>query len=62
MEAILLGLRTDVGVPRARLSRWPHPEAARAVGRRWLAESGENLRATPEGWLRLDELAAVLTT
>jgi len=59
LERVWLGLRTDVGVRwdevdvegrEARLAAW------RDEG--WIAEDGEFLRLTPEGWLRLDPLAA----
>ena len=61
-EWLYLGLRTSAGIPR---DRWCPP--ATAVERAWFAagwvrDAGQAIRLTPEGWLRLDEIVAVLTT
>jgi oxygen-independent coproporphyrinogen-3 oxidase len=55
LEELYLGLRTREGVPGSRVP----PDTARAwteVG--WAVASGGAIRLTPEGWLRLDALAA----
>lgn len=57
-ERVYLGLRTsaglDVSVAQQRLAApWAHAG--------WATLSGGRLKLTPEGWLRLDELAAALT-
>ncbi|HEX6670061.1 MAG TPA: radical SAM family heme chaperone HemW [Gemmatimonadales bacterium] len=58
LEEIYLGLRTREGVPAERLS--PATAAAwRSTG--WAAASEGRIRLTPEGWLRLDALAAAAT-
>ena len=60
IEATYLGLRTRRGLVSSEgLSR---PALERAVDAGWLAVAGGVIRATPEGWLRLDELVTVLTT
>lgn len=59
LERIWLGLRTAEGVPWgeiAKAGREARLDAWRAEG--WIAEDGDRLRLTPEGWLRLDTLAA----
>ncbi|MGH7751418.1 MAG: radical SAM family heme chaperone HemW, partial [Gemmatimonadales bacterium] len=58
IEAIYLGLRTSGGAPAAgispeRLSRW--------VSAGWVAERGDRVVCTAEGWLRLDALVGALT-
>jgi oxygen-independent coproporphyrinogen-3 oxidase len=55
LETLYLGFRTEGGVPRALV-----PEAAAEAWSRegWAVAGGGRLRLTPEGWLRLDALAA----
>lgn len=66
LEAVYLGLRTSDGISRndplvrEALRNTPLLELAMAKG--WLAERGSRLVPTPEGWLRLDQLAVSLTT
>lgn len=62
IERIYLGLRTVDGAPIDAMPGWPLPEAERARAAGWLEWDSERVRATPRGWLRLDELAGVLTT
>ena len=57
-ERVYLGLRTSSGLLTSARER--------AIARRWVEAGwafldGETLRLTPEGWLRLDALAAALT-
>ena len=55
LEELYLGLRTAEGVPAGRLA--PATRAAwRSSG--WATVAGDRLRLSPEGWLRLDALAA----
>lgn len=58
-ERVYLGLRTSEGLS-------IHPELARRVhewvGAGWALFEGSRVRLTPAGWLRLDALAANLTT
>jgi oxygen-independent coproporphyrinogen-3 oxidase len=56
LEQTYLGLRTKEGLPREDLA----PEVAEAwVQAGWaLADTGERVRLTAEGWLRLDALVA----
>ena len=77
VEAIYLGLRTVEGLPLAAASpRRPSPpvhHAAASPRRRltsppphfaaqgWMQVSGDRLKCTPEGWLRLDSLVNELT-
>lgn len=55
LEALYLGLRTSAGAPVGLI-----PAAVRARWRDagWAAESGDFLRLSAEGWLRLDALVA----
>jgi oxygen-independent coproporphyrinogen-3 oxidase len=55
LEDVYLGLRTRNGVPEHRI-----PSAARVawVGSGWAELQDGRIRLTPEGWLRLDALAA----
>ncbi|HEU5039362.1 MAG TPA: hypothetical protein VFT84_00995, partial [Gemmatimonadales bacterium] len=58
LETLYLGLRTSDGAPAgmvdpATSDRWA------AEG--WAAVEGGRVRLTPEGWLRLDALAAAAT-
>jgi oxygen-independent coproporphyrinogen-3 oxidase len=57
LEELYLGLRTREGVPAGRL---PGETTAPWVSAGWAVASGDRLRLTPEGWLRLDALAAVV--
>ena len=55
LEHRYLGLRTSDGIARADLS----PAAAAAWQRAgWAIATGDMIRLTPEGWLRLDALVA----
>ncbi len=54
LEELYLGLRTVDGVPAGRLGR----VGAGWVRDGWAIEEAGRLRLTPEGWLRLDALAA----
>lgn len=57
LEELYLGLRTREGVPAGRLP----PETTRPwLSAGWADARGERLRLTPEGWLRLDALAAAV--
>ncbi len=66
LEAVYLRLRTSEGIS------WADPLIRTALRNRslldlviakgWLQNTGERLVPTPEGWLRLDELAVCLTT
>lgn len=59
LERVWLGLRTSDGVAWDDVEpagREPRIEAWRAEG--WLAPDDDRLRLTPEGWLRLDTIAA----
>jgi oxygen-independent coproporphyrinogen-3 oxidase len=58
LERVYLALRTDAGIvasacPPARLPAW--------VRQGWVDVSGDRVRCTPEGWLRLDALVRDLT-
>lgn len=57
LEDAYLGLRTRCGLRADRI-----PAATRAAWRHagWATETGDQLRLTPEGWLRLDALVAAL--
>jgi oxygen-independent coproporphyrinogen-3 oxidase len=55
LEELYLGLRTREGVPAGRL---PPETTAPWLTAGWAEPSGQRLRLTPEGWLRLDALAA----
>ena len=55
LEELYLGLRTDGGVPRTVVDE---VTASRWEVEGWAASTGGRLRLTPEGWLRLDALAA----
>ena len=59
LERVWLGLRTAAGVPWSDVEAAGHEariDAWRAEG--WIVADGDRLRLTPEGWLRLDPLAA----
>lgn len=57
-EAVYLGLRTDRGVAAdAETANLATPWIANG----WASLAGDRIRLTPEGWLRLDTLAADLT-
>jgi oxygen-independent coproporphyrinogen-3 oxidase len=55
LEQLYLGLRTSDGVPTELL---PSGISQSWVAEGWAIMAGVNLRLTPEGWLRLDALAA----
>jgi oxygen-independent coproporphyrinogen-3 oxidase len=61
LERVYLGLRTAEGVALDGL-RWPSAAGDRALTEGWAEMSGDRLRLTPEGWLRLDGIAEALTT
>lgn len=62
LETVYLGLRTTEGVSRvlfhAQVSDWLEDAARRG----WLRMADDRVCPTPEGWLRLDQLAGFLTT
>ena len=60
LEEVYLGLRTSEGLASGLLP----PETVAGWTRAGWAQStvGERIRLTPEGWLRLDALAASATT
>jgi oxygen-independent coproporphyrinogen-3 oxidase len=58
LEEVYLGLRTRDGVPAERL---PAGTAAAWLSSGWAQGTDNRIRLTPEGWLRLDALAAALT-
>ncbi len=62
LETAYLGLRTADGVPAGLAAGWGEGWRASAMQQGWLEEAGGRVRLTPEGWLRLDAIAAVLTT
>lgn len=57
LEELYLGLRTADGIAADRL---PAPVVANWVDEGW-AERGDRVRLTPEGWLRLDALVAMVS-
>jgi coproporphyrinogen III oxidase-like Fe-S oxidoreductase len=57
-ERVYLGLRTSSGLA---VSASEGSKAARWVEAGWASLERGVLRLTPEGWLRLDALAAALT-
>ena len=58
IERAYLGLRTSDGL----VQQLPRNIEADWSGQGWLVRTGDTVRLTPEGWLRLDEIVAVLTT
>jgi oxygen-independent coproporphyrinogen-3 oxidase len=62
LETVYLGLRTVEGLPSGLPAGWPEGWRQSAAQRGWLDEAGGRVRLTPEGWLRLDAIVAVLTT
>ena len=58
-ESVYLGLRSDTGLPVTAHDR-PFVDPWLAAGWAKIA-TDDRLRCTPEGWLRLDALAAALT-
>jgi oxygen-independent coproporphyrinogen-3 oxidase len=57
LEELYLGLRTREGIPTGRLA----PDTVAAwVREGWADQAAGRLRLTPEGWLRLDALAATV--
>jgi oxygen-independent coproporphyrinogen-3 oxidase len=70
LERLYLALRTDHGLSSTDLDRLRPPSTAfdrsrppsTAWARQgWIAEAGDRVRCTPEGWLRLDALVRDLT-
>jgi oxygen-independent coproporphyrinogen-3 oxidase len=61
IERVYLGLRTSNGLAR---ENWSPPGERERIWTEagWLFHNGDRFYLTPEGWLRLDEIAAVLTT
>lgn len=57
LEELYLGLRTREGVPAERL---PQEICAAWLGSGWASLSDGRIRLSPEGWLRLDALAAAV--
>lgn len=57
-EYVYLSLRTDEGMD-LRAEEWTR--ADRWIGAGWAVRTGDRLRLTAEGWLRLDSIAADLT-
>ncbi|MGH7672780.1 MAG: radical SAM family heme chaperone HemW [Gemmatimonadales bacterium] len=57
LERIYLALRTAEGLP---LTARPPDGLTALTASGWVAVTGDRLRCTPEGWLRLDELVAKL--
>ncbi len=62
LEDLYLGLRTAEGVSLAEAGPFCAETLSRVQGAGWLVVDNERLCATPEGWLRLDELLVALTT
>ena len=63
LERVYLGLRTLEGVAAEDLRAFSAERIReQALARRWLEPSQGRIRATPAGWLRLDELVSALTT
>ena len=61
LERLYLGLRTSAGV-RADLASVNREVVEQGVSEGWLDRTAQEMRLTPEGWLRLDELCVALTT
>ena len=57
LEELYLGLRTREGVPAERL---PPGSVAAWLSCGWVSVSDGRIRLSPEGWLRLDALAATV--
>lgn len=62
LEAVYLGLRTDRGIAKSLLPPDAAPTLDRFVGQGWLHLTDAQVRPTPEGWLRLDDIVPALTT
>ncbi len=62
LEAVYLALRTSEGVPRAAIPEPMQAVVRDAVARGLLTTEAARIRATPRGWLVLDQLVPVLTT
>jgi len=60
LESYYLSLRTSDGASADLFDSADADTLGRAVERGWLVSSGGRIRATPEGWLRLDSLVAGL--
>lgn len=61
LERVYLGLRTAEGAPLAELGPGAASVLRAAAARGWLTADTARVRLTPEGWLRLDELAGDLS-
>jgi oxygen-independent coproporphyrinogen-3 oxidase len=62
LERLYLGLRTRDGIPEPAPGVPGHEMVQTARDQGWLTREGETVRATPQGWLRLDALVSALTT
>ena len=62
LERVYLGLRTSEGVGLPDSSALDREALARAAQAGWMVLVDNRWCATPEGWLRLDELTVALTT
>jgi oxygen-independent coproporphyrinogen-3 oxidase len=62
LERAYLALRTSDGVPAAAIPESVQPVVRDAMARGLLTTGGGRIRATPNGWLVLDQLVPVLTT
>jgi hypothetical protein len=57
LEELYLGLRTSQGVP---VQRLPWDTIESWCAQKWATVGTGRVRLTPEGWLRLDALVAVV--
>jgi coproporphyrinogen III oxidase-like Fe-S oxidoreductase len=62
LEMAYLGLRSSAGIAPDAARALNQPALLAAVRAGWLTTADGWVRATPSGWLVLDELARVLTT
>jgi oxygen-independent coproporphyrinogen-3 oxidase len=62
LEAAYLGLRSSHGIDPVLGARLNHRAVLAAASVGWLTATDGWVRATPRGWLVLDELTALLTT
>jgi oxygen-independent coproporphyrinogen-3 oxidase len=58
LERVYLALRTDAGLP---LTARPRDRLTAWAGQGWVEVTGDRVRCTAEGWLRLDALVRDLT-
>jgi oxygen-independent coproporphyrinogen-3 oxidase len=58
LERVYLALRTDAGLP---ASAFPPARLPAWARHGWVEATGDRVRCTPEGWLRLDALVRDLT-